>query len=422
MFVPPLLALALLAACDQAGDARPEPTPAATLNPTDPYALETIALVAERMQLLRDLDGGDGPAVSLLDEAALTDLVDELFAEPEQREAFAHYQRLYTLLGLIDAETDLAEIYRELSIAGIAGLYRPELDRYYVRMFGQFSSLEESTSSHEYQHYLQDRHFDLEAMLEPAASNSDRARALHALVEGEATYFQSRYTEEYFNSVQLFGLTFGGVLAAAEAPAVPPALAREAQFTYLGGLRFVIASLDAGLTANELFARPPTSTEQVLHPEKYRANETGDDVSPLLPAVALPDGWSAAASDVLGELQLRTWLQDIGARSDAGEAAAGWGGDAYQLITTANGDDALLARIHWDTPADMNEFSSTVETALEADDRYQPVDCGSCAYPRWESPAGVLALWRTESDGHEATLLVIAPSRADVIKLMNLAR
>ena len=388
---------------------------------TDPYALETLALVAERMDQLRGLDGGEGPEVSLIDQDDLPELVDELLAEPEWRESVEHERVLYTLLGLVPEDIDLIDLVRQSSIDGIAGLYRPELDRYYVRMIGEYSSFEESTSSHEYAHYLQDRHFDLETIFGPPGENRDREFAVRALVEGEATYLEELYLAEYFNDVQAFGAAFGGVLAAAEGESVPLALARETEFVYLDGSSFVRGLLESGTKADELFERPPATTEQVLHPRKYRANEEGEDVASILGQIAFPARWAAGASNVLGELQLRTWLEDIGAGSEADSAAAGWGGDAYWLLTAPGGEDALLARIHWDTQLDLEQFLNAVERGLEDDRRYELLDCGFCDYRMWDGPAGVLGLGPA-SEGSGGTLLVVAPSVGDVDALIALAR
>ncbi len=133
---------------------------------------------------------------------------------------------------MIPPGTDLLSLNEELLNAGVAGLYRPEVDRLYVRLFGSFSALEEATASHEYAHYLQDAGYDLERMFEVVAGNRDAELALRVLVEGDAFYVQQQYIAEHFNAVQLFGMSFGGILAAAEAPSIPYALTRQTTFVY----------------------------------------------------------------------------------------------------------------------------------------------------------------------------------------------
>ena len=412
-----ILLLALIAACD-GSDATTTPTPSPTADPEAAYVDQTLALVARRVEQLRGLDAGDGPTITLLTDEDLAALIDELLAEADSIDAITHDQALYTLLGLIDADTDLLAVTREVSIAGIAGLYRPQLNHLYIRMFGGFSALEESTASHEYQHYLQDRHFNLQTMLNGA--NRDTTLAVHALVEGEASYIQNQYVIAHFNAAQAFSMGFGGALAAVDAPAVLAVLARETRFVYLGGLFFVSDLLATGRSADQLFQNPPTTTEQLLHPAKYRVGEVAIDVTPLIADLLLPPAWTVQSTDVLGEFMLDAWLREVGAGSDAADAAAGWGGDAYHLLTSDGGTTALIALIEWDTPQDQREFVDVVTAAL--DDRYGGLACASCDFPVFIGPGGPTGIAEGASDGHAWTILVVAPSGDEVASLINAAR
>ena len=176
-----LLALAL-GACGNS-DAAPivAPSPAAG---ADLDASATLALVIERTEQLFDLDGAGGPEILLIDQEQLAAVLAELLADPELIESLRRDQAFYTLLGLIPPGTDLLSLNEELLNAGVAGLYRPEVDRLYVRLFGSFSALEEATASHEYAHYLQDAGYDLERMFEVVAGNRDAELALRGASRG----------------------------------------------------------------------------------------------------------------------------------------------------------------------------------------------------------------------------------------------
>jgi hypothetical protein len=142
---------------------------------------------------------------------------------------------------------------------------------------------------------------------------------------------------------------------------MPPVLRESLLFPYTAGLSFV-QTLQAGgwQAVNDAFAKPPASTEQVLHPEKYVAGEAPVDVTlPADLAARMGSGWKVGLEDTLGEFQLRVWLDQATAGSDAPtatQAAEGWGGDRVALLDGPNGAWAIALRTAWDTPTDAHEF------------------------------------------------------------------
>jgi hypothetical protein len=59
-----------------------------------------------------------------------------------------------------------------------------------------------------------------------------------------------------------------------------------------------------------------------------------------------------------GELQTRELL------GGSSEAAAGWGGDRYELWRSGD-DEALIMRWRWDTPRDEAEFAQRLAEVME---------------------------------------------------------
>jgi hypothetical protein len=143
-----------------------------------------------------------------------------------------------------------------------------------------------------------------------------------------------------------------------------PAILRESLlFPYIQGLSFVQGLQLAGgwQAVDDAFGRPPASTEQILHPDKYAANErplAADLPKDLLKRLGA--GWKIALQDTFGEFQLAVWLrQDHGtSTAQANEAAAGWGGDRIALVEGPNGAWGIVYRTVWDTAADAAAFES----------------------------------------------------------------
>jgi hypothetical protein len=119
------------------------------------------------------------------------------------------------------------------------------------------------------------------------------------------------------------------------------------------------------------FGRLPDSTEQVLHPDKYAADEQPVTVPLNAAAIAgrLGAGWKATPADTLGEFQIGSWLRARGVTGAGGgisgdAAAAGWGGDRYALIEGPSGAYALVVLTTWDTRNDAAEFATAATEAV----------------------------------------------------------
>ena len=117
---------------------------------------------------------------------------------------------------------------------------------------------------------------------------------------------------------------------------------------------------------NAYFKKMPTSTEQILHPEKYTAGEAPVTVAmPSDLAARLGTGWTVPFQDTFGELQFGIWLRGAGvATATATAAAAGWGGDRLAVMEGPNGTWAVAMQTVWDTDADAAEFEAAATTAL----------------------------------------------------------
>jgi hypothetical protein len=146
------------------------------------------------------------------------------------------------------------------------------------------------------------------------------------------------------------GLAAPGLL---DVPGAPAVVRDQLVQPYLTGLVLARAIWARGgpEAMRDAWRRPPRSTEQVLHPEKFFAGEPPRVVSP---AGAPPRGARLLSEGVLGELLLRTLLDD-----GAEAAAAGWGGDSFRLWDVGGGT-ALAWRSEWDTTRDAVEFAEAL--------------------------------------------------------------
>jgi hypothetical protein len=133
----------------------------------------------------------------------------------------------------------------------------------------------------------------------------------------------------------------GMMEAMPEIATVPPILKRSVVAPYIDGLGFVhTLRRDGGWSAVDAAWRdPPTTTEQILHPEKYAVREAALKVAPPRAPAGGPS--DAAYSDQLGEQGLRLVLEEWMPLRTAALAASGWGGDA--IVVFATGDRRAVA-------------------------------------------------------------------------------
>lgn len=284
----------------------------------------------------------------------------------------------YQVLGLLPDDIDLADAYLALLGAQVAGFYDTDTKvMNVIPILGKtpgtsLSITEQMIFVHEYTHALQDQHFDLGALDEAeTAAVPDRSLALTALVEGDATAAMQVYAQEVMrrNPLAALGLLAEGALSNTLTlpPGTPDVLARELLFPYQEGYDFVLALARTNNWdgVNAAYANPPTTTEQILHPEKYLAGEGAIARADWGHAYAFPvEGWTQRWNVPLGEYYLREHLRTLMANSEASAAAAGWGGDLFTVYESEDGQRLWLLTLAWDTPEDAAEFSDAYRAAI----------------------------------------------------------
>ncbi len=167
--------------------------------------------------------------------------------------------------------------------------------------------------------------------------------------------------------------TSGSKLASA---LVPRVLVRTGDFPWRRGALLSLALHAKGGFAelDKAYARPPASTEQVLHPEKYAANEAPSAVD-LSPAAELLKGagWAEAYRTTLGELGAALVLESHFPKEDLAAASEGWAGDTLAVFTKDGAAPALLWATAWDRDPDAVEFHGQ---ALRLAGRLAQADAG----------------------------------------------
>jgi hypothetical protein len=270
-------------------------------------------------------------------------------------------ERLLTAFGLLDRGVDLRALRAKVMEENIAGFYdeRPGHRRLFaVSADRRMSPMNQLVLAHELRHALQDQYVDLQGQLPDEVSDfDDRRLASVSLLEGDATLVMERFLMRRVPGAEDAAGLLGASMPTPDVPGAPPVVRDQLVRPYLVGLDFVSALVARGgwESVAAAWKRPPASTEQVLHVEKFISREEPRSVD----AVAGPRGGHLVADGVLGELLIQTLL------GGASAPAEGWGGDRYSVWDVR--DKTLLVwRSVWDTEAAARAFRAAFLDRLAA--------------------------------------------------------
>ena len=335
-----------------AATATPQPTPVSSAD-----ALALFAEIEQEVSGMRELPAPDigPPDVISRDELAVE--LEALFDETWTDEQLADDNLTLQAMGLLTADQDLRELTEQLYAGQALGFYDFEDQRMVVVTDAGLTAEAQITYAHEFTHAMQDAAFDTGALHDTMAEDDDTALARLALEEGDAVVAMFQWAFANLAPDELGSI---GATPLPDMSGIPDWMVQQLEFPYLAGSSWVAGLWSSGGwdAVNAAYDQPPASTEQVLHPEKYVANEQPADVPDPDAASQLGSGWEPVESSSVGEAMLGIWLGAMGVpQEDADVGAAGWGGDRLSVARGPDDTWAMAWQIGWDTPAQADEFA-----------------------------------------------------------------
>lgn len=335
-----------------------------------PYA-ETVREVIPKIEQSIGLEFKRPPVLEQRSQAQVREFLEKQFSESGTAQELDGQVRAYKRLGMLPDTLDVERLYLELLTEQIVGYYDPDAKKLFV-VESAPKEMVGITVSHELIHALQDQYFDLDSLQQVRGAN-DRLVAAQAVVEGQAVYEQMATMLGDANFAMRLPGGWDRVRTEirenqASMPrfAAAPMIVQETLlFPYLSGAEFMRAHKQA--RKEPPFGDMPQSTEQILHPEKFLQQRD----APTEVTVPVPAGTTKLYENTLGEFETRLFLfhhlRDQGA---AVRGAAGWDGDRYLLLRTANGREALAWVTVWDSPVEAGEFYDQLDRVVQA--RFEP--------------------------------------------------
>jgi PGF-CTERM protein len=343
-----------------------------------------------RVEYVRDVEFDRRPPVEVINRTELADLYAELYANANvSAAARTHQNTKFEALFFVGEETDYFEVQERNRAEGVLGFY----------VFGNASGfggveggdivlvsdgegpprVDEITLAQELFHSYQDQ--QLRTTNDYEITTEDDQRAVLSVVEGDGNYvdylYEQRCGDEWDclqperdrgSTDRHIGLAIYGLVPYSDGPPFVQSY-REAE----------------GWSAvAELYDRPPETTEQYIHPDKYRedapANVTVPDRSGTDWRVLELEGGVNYATFGEAGLYSMLWYPSYQARSnevipynhlfDGGPPpdlysydhpySAGWDGDKlypYVSDSAAENETGYVWKLAWDSPGDATEFA-----------------------------------------------------------------
>jgi len=259
--------------------------------------------------------------------------------------------------GLVPQDFDLAKNTVDLLTEQAAAFYDYDKKKLFITETTPSES-QEPVLAHELSHALADQNYNLGKFIRQGRQSDDGSTARLAVMEGQATWLMAEYLarkngQSLKDSPGLVQMMSNPSDASGQFPVyenAPLYLRQSLVFPYTKGMLFQNAVFlrDGQYSFAEVFQKPPLSTQQILHPEKYFQGVKPTD--PDLPDPHLPHGYKGLVSGSLGELEHHILLEQYSGAATAAEIAPHWRGSNFELSENKKAARVvLLYSAEWDS-------------------------------------------------------------------------
>jgi len=380
----------VLAGC--AAPAAPSPTPAADrlgvengYAATDDIAVDTsdglnqseldavVARTMARVELIRGLEFERTVPVKVISREEFQNGSgrDTTVDTPPER---AREQR-YEAAMLVGEDRTVGGAFDSIYGGSVLGYYSPGADQIVLVSDSETPTVDRATLAHELMHALQDQRLSLLG----GADDPDAAMAQTGVVEGDASYVEAQYEARCAGEWDCIDRPSSGGGASLADENLGLYLTIYAPYSEGPTLVHRVKQRGGWAAVDDLYVRPPRSSEQLLHPDDYPRDGPARVVVPDRSTAA----YDRARATRMGEATLfaMLWQQRAIDRSTFGEnpgpysaynyshpATAGWAGDKLVPYFDADSDDPTMdgyvLKTRWESQRDARQFAEAYREML----------------------------------------------------------
>ena len=267
--------------------------------------------------------------------------------------------------GLVPEDFDLAKNTVDLLTEQAAAFYDYDKKKLFITDTTP-GDTREPVLAHELAHAIADQNYNLARFIKQGRKSDDGSTARLAVMEGQATWLMSEFLarkmgQSLRDSPALVAMMSsvsengGGQYPVFDSS--PLYLRLSLVFPYTKGMLFqqAIYEHDSQYGFGEVFLKPPISTQQIMHPDKYFGGVKPTE--PELPDPHLPKGYKNLVGGTLGELEHSVMLEQYSGKERAAELAPHWRGSTFALFE--NKKEArvvLLYSAEWDSDDTARQY------------------------------------------------------------------
>jgi hypothetical protein len=340
--------------------------------------IETERLAAELVPTIVRLNGfrSHGPVkIEATTKAVLGESLVPSLREFYGPDELKRRGRVLAALGLLPEDYDLEAGFGQLHLEVMGGGYDPLRGVLYVLLDlppgMRKAPARAIVAAHEITHALQDQHSDMRVQMRRGVTDWDHEFLYNCVLEGMAYVTMMAVTgRTSLPEAPDPGPMLEATRAELESGSTYSAFARSPR--YLKEKLFGPAILGVSFCRTLVRGRPaflpatlldtlPASGEQILHYDRYVANDrpTAIDLSAL--DEKLPAGWRPYYANALGEFDIRMMFEGLAATKEtATRIAEGWDGCRFRAFEDDEGRLIVLGLSAWDTESDAEDFASAL--------------------------------------------------------------
>ncbi len=333
-----------------------------------------IAPLAEQLTKISAMPLRRPVPCDYITKAKINEFLNKRIKEVAKPEDLRAEELTLKKFGLVPPDFDLAKNTIDLLTEQAAAFYDYDKKKLFITDSTP-SETQEPVLAHEIAHAIADQSYNLSRYIKQGRKSDDGATARQAVMEGQATWLMSelmarKMGQTLKDSPALLAMMSGATEAAdGQYPVFdqsPLYLRLTLVFPYTKGMLFqnAVYERDGQTGFADVFLKPPVSTQQILHPQKYF-----DGLKPTTPEVPnphLPRGYKSLVGGTLGELEIGVMLQQYAGKERAAELAPHWRGSTFELLENKKaGRVVLLYALDLDTEEAARQYFTAYREQLK---------------------------------------------------------